>query len=83
MSSPILIALLAVGLSGQSVPPRADGGAVLLAAEDCAAAAARVVAETGGILLSAIPRSDGTCEVIVLKNKEGERREKIIRREQP
>ena len=83
MSSPILIAVLAVGLSGQGAPLPAAGGAVRVAAEDCASAAARVVSETGGILLSAIPRGDGTCEVIVLKNKEGERREKIIRREKP
>ncbi|WEX78369.1 hypothetical protein PYH37_003250 [Sinorhizobium numidicum] len=77
MSSPVIIAALAAGLAGFSPPADKMPSVVIRVAGDCSAAAAQVVAETGGELLSAQPTSDGKCVVTVLIPGNGGRPKKV------
>ncbi|THK39669.1 hypothetical protein EHS39_00460 [Ensifer sp. MPMI2T] len=77
MSSPVIIAALAAGLAGFSTPAIKVPSAIVRAAGDCSAAAAQVVAETGGELLSAQPTSDGQCVITVLIPGNGGRPKKV------
>ncbi|KQY19755.1 hypothetical protein [Rhizobium sp. Root482] len=77
MSSPLIIATLAAGLSGFS-PPVIDVPSLVVNIDgDCGAAAAQVVAKTGGELLSAQPTADGKCVVTVLIPGNGGRPKKV------
>ncbi|MGF0536748.1 hypothetical protein ACQQ2Q_02055 [Agrobacterium sp. ES01] len=76
MASPLIIAALAGALSGLSVPAQLDGHVTYVAA-DCSAAASRVVAQTGGQLLSAKP-SGGNCVVTVLVPGNGNERPRKV-----
>lgn len=79
MTAPLTIIALAASLAGFSLPAQSLGDAsVVLAAGDCGAAAARVVAQTGGQLLSAQPSSDGSCTVTVLIPGQGNERPKKV-----
>ncbi|WEZ83983.1 hypothetical protein P6U16_04410 [Rhizobium sp. 32-5/1] len=85
MSSPLIIATLAAGLTGFAPPAFdvssmvvADVSSMVVAVDgDCGQAAAQVVAETGGELLSAQPTSDGKCVVTVLIPGNGGRPKKV------
>lgn len=80
MSSPLLIATLAAGLSGFA-PPAIDVPSAVVSIEgDCSAAAAEVVSETRGELLSAQPTADGQCVVTVLVQGNGGRPKKVTMR---
>ena len=77
MSSPLIIATLAAGLSGFS-PSAIDVPSLVVNIDgDCGAAAAQVVAKTGGELLSAQPTADGKCVVTVLIPDNGGRPKKV------
>lgn len=77
MSSPLIIATLAAGLSGFA-PPALDLPSMVVTVDgDCSAAAQQVVAETGGELLSAQPTADGKCVVTVLIPGNGGRPKKV------
>lgn len=79
MTAPLTVIALAASLAGISLPAPGPGDAsVVLAAGDCGAAAARVVAQTGGQLLSAQPSGDGSCTVTVLVPGQGNERPKKI-----
>ena len=73
-------AIIVAGLAGLTAfKPAAAMDYVILAAADCGAAAARVVNETGGQLLSAQPASDGqTCVVTVLVQGDGSERPRKV-----
>lgn len=74
-------AMIIAGLAGLTAlePAAAAGDYFILAAADCGTAAARVVAETGGQLLSAQPSSDGqTCIVTVLVQGSGNERPRKV-----
>jgi hypothetical protein len=77
MASPIVITALAASLILPG--PVAIGLApdVALAAGDCSAAAAQVVSDTGGELLSAQPRGD-TCVITVLVPGKGNERPRKV-----
>ncbi|KQV43508.1 MULTISPECIES: hypothetical protein [unclassified Rhizobium] len=77
MSSPLIIATLAAGLSGLAPHAIDLPSKVVTVDGDCSAAAAQVVAETGGELLSAQPTSDGKCVVTVLIPGNGGRPKKV------
>ena len=77
MSSSVTIVALAAGLAGFSLPAVDVPRVVVRAAGDCSAAAAQVVAETGGELLSAQPTADGKCVVTVLIPGNGGRPKKV------
>ncbi|MFK0275072.1 MULTISPECIES: hypothetical protein [unclassified Ensifer] len=78
MSSPVIIAALAAGLAGFSPPAiSVPSDIVVRVAGDCSAAAAQVVADTGGELLSAQPTSDGQCVITVLVPGNGGRPKKV------
>jgi hypothetical protein len=78
MSSPVIIAALAASLSGFSPPAiSVPSDVVVRVAGDCSAAAAQVVADTGGELLSAQPTSDGQCVITVLVPGNGGRPKKV------
>lgn len=96
MASPLLTAVLALGLAGffqsAAAMPAAfpagsggiDGGQVILIGGDCSDAAAQVVDETGGQLLSAQPSGDGqSCIVTVLVQGDGTTRPRKIRVQVP
>lgn len=78
MSSPLLIATLAAGLTG-APPQNVDVPPPILqvSAADCSAAAAQVISETGGELLSAQPTGDGKCIITVLIPGNGGRPKKM------
>lgn len=79
MTAPLTVIALAASLAGFSLPASSpDEASVVLAAGDCGAAAARVVAETGGQLLSAQPSGDGSCTVTVLVPGQGDERPKKV-----
>lgn len=80
MASSLILATLTAGLVGLA-PPSVDlQRNVLLVAEDCGDAAARVVAETGGQLLSAKPAPNGTaCVITVLVQGKGSERPRRVR----
>lgn len=69
----IISTILAATLSLAVLVP-----APALAAGDCSAAAARVVAQTGGQLLSARPSGQGVCSVTVLVPGKGDQRPKKV-----
>lgn len=73
-------AMLVAGLAGlTALDPAAGANRFILAAADCGGAAARVVGETGGQLLSAQPSSDGrTCVVTVLVQGGGNERPRKV-----
>jgi hypothetical protein len=77
MASPLLITALAASLILPGPVETVAGGpgtpTVVLVAGDCSDAAAQVVAETGGELLSAQPKGD-TCVVTVLVPGKGNAR---------
>ncbi|WP_018239148.1 two-component system FeuPQ modulator FeuN [Ensifer sp. BR816] len=77
MSSSVTIVALAAGLAGFSLPAADVPTVVVRVAGDCSAAAAQVVAETGGELLSAQPTADGKCVVTVLIPGNGGRPKKV------
>lgn len=77
MSSALTIAALAAGLAGLSPPAVNMPSVVVRVAGDCSAAAAQVVAQTGGELLSAQPTGDGQCVVTVLIPGNGGRPKKV------
>ncbi|PDT85384.1 two-component system FeuPQ modulator FeuN [Sinorhizobium sp. BJ1] len=77
MSSSVTIVALAAGLAGFSLPAVDVPRVVARVAGDCSAAAAQVVAETGGELLSAQPTADGKCVVTVLIPGNGGRPKKV------
>lgn len=77
MASPVTIAVLAAGIAGFAPPAVSAPAVVVRAAGDCSAAAAHVVAETGGELLSVQPTSDGNCVVTVLIPGNGGRPKKL------
>lgn len=77
MASSLLSAALAASLMLPGVPLTGDGGDVVWVAGDCSAAAAEVVAETGGELLSAQPRGD-VCVVTVLVPGKGNARPRKV-----
>lgn len=80
MSSPLIIATLAAGLAGFA-PPALDVPSMAVGVDgDCGNAAARVVAETGGELLSAQPTGSGECVVTVLIPGNGGRPKKVTMR---
>lgn len=84
MTAPLTIIALAASLAGFSLPAPSPGEtAVVLAAGDCGAAAARVVAQTGGQLLSAQPSGDGSCTVTVLIPGQGNERPKKVTKRVP
>ncbi len=77
MTSPIIIAATAASMA-LFAPPVADRlPGVQPAAADCSDAARRVIAETGGELLSAQPRN-GVCVVTVLVPGKGNARPRKI-----
>lgn len=80
MSSPLIIATLAAGLSGFAPPAIDVPSAVIQIDGDCGRAAADVVAQTGGELLSVQPTSDGECVVTVLIPGNGGRPKKVTMR---
>lgn len=77
MSSPLIIATLAAGLTGFSPPAIDVQPRAVRVSGDCGAAAAQVVNETGGELLSAQPTADGQCIVTVLIPGNGGRPKKV------
>lgn len=80
MSSPLIIATLAAGLSGFAPPAIDMRSAIVKVDGDCGQAAASVVAQTGGELLSAQPTGDGQCVVTVLIPGNGGRPKKVTMR---
>ncbi|MEW9615995.1 hypothetical protein AB3G45_19455 [Shinella sp. S4-D37] len=77
MASPLLITALAASLI---LPGPVETGAlrdVVAVAGDCSDAAAQVVAQTGGELLSAQPKGD-TCVVTVLVPGKGNARPRKV-----
>lgn len=84
MASTLIIAAVAGALSGlsPSTPPVAAAPLVTQASGDCSAAAARVVAQTGGELLSATLKGN-MCEVIVLVQEKGQERRTRIKKTVP
>lgn len=94
MPSPFSLAVLAFGFAGGLQPaPHAQnalfgGGAergnLVFVGGDCSQAAAQVVDQTGGQLLSAQPSSDGqTCVITVLVQGDGASRPRKIRVQVP
>ncbi|MDI7861253.1 hypothetical protein MRS76_04735 [Rhizobiaceae bacterium n13] len=80
MTSSLILAALTVGLTGLGPHPIDLQRHVQLVADDCGEAAARVVAETGGQLLSAKPAPDGNgCVIIVLVQGQGSERPRRVR----
>ena len=77
MSSPLIIATLAAGLTGFALPAIDVPSVVVSVGGDCGDAAAQVVAQTGGELLSAQPTGDGKCVVTVLIPGNGGRPKKV------
>lgn len=77
MASPAILATLVAGLT---VPvPGTDGrDRFMLSDGDCSAAAAQVVSETGGQLLSAQPSGD-SCVITVLVQGNGSERPRKVR----
>lgn len=77
MASPLLISALAASLM---LPPSVDPGAardVVTVSGDCSNAAAQVVSQTGGELLSAEPSGD-SCVVTVLVPGKGNARPRKV-----
>jgi hypothetical protein len=77
MASPLLITALAASLI---LPGPVDTGTsrtIVQVSGDCSAAAAQVVADTGGELLSAQPKGD-TCVVTVLVPGKGNARPRKV-----
>ena len=87
MASSLSLAVVAFGLAGlvQPAGPLPSGEArVTLVGGDCSAAAAQVVDETGGQLLSAQPSGDGqSCIITVLVQGEGSSRPRKVRVQVP
>ena len=77
MASPLLTVAFAAGLMLPGSPDTGSGPDVMRVAGDCSAAAAQVVAQTGGELLSAQPRGD-TCVVTVLVPGKGNGRPRKV-----
>ncbi|CAN7645049.1 hypothetical protein LJR030_001860 [Rhizobium sp. LjRoot30] len=77
MASPAILATLVAGLTVSA--PGVDGrNQLVLSDGDCSAAAAQVVAETGGQLLSAQPSGD-SCVITVLVQGNGSERPRKVR----
>ena len=92
MPSPFSLAVLAFGFAGtlqpaphaQPVPPSGARGGVVLVGGDCSQAAAQVVDQTGGQLLSAQPSNDGqSCVITVLIQGDGASRPRKVRVQVP
>lgn len=78
MASAKVIAMVAAGLLGLSAADTFARDYLIMVAGDCGDAAAKVVRDTGGELLSAQPSKDGaTCIVTVLVQGGGERPRKV------
>jgi len=77
MASPLLIAALAASLTLTGPFDTGASSDVAEVASDCSAAAAQVVAQTGGELLSAQPKGD-TCVVTVLVPGKGNARPRKV-----
>jgi hypothetical protein len=81
MTSHLIIAMLAAGLTSFAQPEASLRYPVVMSAGNCGAAAAKAVEQTGGQLLSAQPSSDGqSCIVTVLVQGNGERPRKVTMR---
>ena len=76
MAFPLSVAVVAAGLVVSAPSPDATGTFVVRVAGDCSAAAAQVVEETGGQLLSVQPVGD-TCIITVLVQGNGQRPRKV------
>ncbi|MGZ2482679.1 hypothetical protein ACVITL_001202 [Rhizobium pisi] len=76
MAFPLSVAALAAGLVVSAPSPDATGTFVVRVTGDCSAAAAQVVEETGGQLLSVQPVGD-TCIITVLVQGNGQRPRKV------
>lgn len=74
MGSQLLIAAMAAGIGFSPLP--AQNARLTFVSGDCSAAAERVVAQTGGQLLSAQP-SGNTCVITVLVPGNGGRPRKV------
>ena len=80
MASSLILATLAVGMAGLTPPAIDRQSDILLVAEDCGNAAERVVADTGGQLLSAQPAPNGkACIITVLVQGKGNERPRRVR----
>ncbi|MGQ3211638.1 MAG: hypothetical protein ACT6U0_09450 [Shinella sp.] len=77
MASPLLITALAASLILPGPVTTGAGSNVALIAGDCSDAAAQVLAQTGGELLSAQPKGD-TCVVTVLVPGKGNARPRKV-----
>ena len=84
MASTLIIAAVAGALSGlpAAAAPVTAVPHVIPVAGDCSAAAARVVAQTGGELLSATLKGN-MCEIIVLVKEQGQERRTRVKRTVP
>ncbi|KGF68215.1 hypothetical protein LL06_17755 [Hoeflea sp. BAL378] len=74
-------ATMSPGVSAQPGPRAPDGAAIIRVAADCSGAAAQVVGQTGGQLLSASATSEGgqtVCEITVLVPGSGNERPKKV-----
>ncbi|NKQ84043.1 hypothetical protein [Rhizobium ruizarguesonis] len=76
MAFPLSVAALAAGLVVSAPSPDATSTFVVRVGGDCSAAAAQVVEQTGGQLLSVQPVGD-TCIITVLVQANGQRPRKV------
>lgn len=76
MASPLILATLAGALAGFSLQGAPDGQ-IIMAAGDCSSAAAQVVAQTGGQLLSATPQGDACVVTVLIPGSGNERPRKV------
>lgn len=93
MASPLSLAVVALSLAGLSQPAdwkpavaagRANDARLIYVAGDCTEAAAQVVDQTGGQLLSAQPAGDGqSCVIVVLVQGDGSSRPRKIKVQVP
>ncbi|WP_454848760.1 hypothetical protein [Rhizobium binxianense] len=76
MAPPLSVAILTAGLAVSAPSPHDARPAAVRVAGDCSAAAAQVVEQTGGQLLSVQPSGD-TCIITVLVQGNGQRPRKV------
>lgn len=76
MAFALSVAIVAAGLVVSAPSPDATGTLVVRVTGDCSAAAAQVVEQTGGQLLSVQPVGD-SCIITVLVSGNGQRPRKV------